>query len=246
MKKAYFLSRKSWETEVKENQKKSIYFEEEETSSSLIYPAGRKVKTIQQQILLLKEYFSLDEGKILNAYKLPESAEGHLVIPKYYKIASSYNKALEIILDLLQKERPYLLNWRKGELGKDYLRLTRRTKQSLDKLDKTTQGDCIIIPVQIGLQHLGKSARKAYALFKPNEFGLGPFEISTFLLTHLEWLSTPDDLGIDCIGCEYTPYKHGYFKYILFFYFFENTLRFGDRWCGCPDKKFGPATGFLP
>ena len=245
MRKNYFLPQRSWEAEAEESRKKGKKFEEEEVVSSMLYPAGRKIKTIQQQLLLLAGYFPSLKAKLSSVGKPPSAAEGWIVIPNYSVIALDYNQALETALDLLQKERPRLLNWRKGELGKNYLRLTRRTEKALHKLNKMNRGDYLVIPAQLGLRHLGRSARRTHILLETNEFGLGPFETTIFLLTHPEWLSTPDDLGIDCIGCEYTLYKHGYFKYILFFYFFGNSLRFGDRWCGCPDKKFGPVTGFL-
>lgn len=245
MREDYFSSKRSWETEAEEGRKKGIYFGEEEVGSSMLYPAGRKIKTIQQQLLLLTEYFPSIKAEVSGMDELPDATERWVVVPRHSVIASDYNKALEIALDFLQRERPYFLNWRKGELGKDYLRLTRRTERALNKLNGAVLGDCLAIPAQLGLRHLGRSARRAHVLLKPNEFGLGPFETAIFLLTHPEWLSAPNDLGVDCIGCEYTPYGHGYFKYILFFYFSGDTLRFGDRWCGCPDRKFGPATGFL-
>ncbi len=242
----YLPPKRSWETEVKEGQKQGESFENEEIDSLTTYPVGHKIKSIQEQLALLKRYFPSLKVETQIPLQLPEIAEGWIVVPKFFRIATDYNEALRMAMDLLQRERPYLLNWRKGELGKGYLRLTNRTQRSLNKINEIAQGDYAVIPSQLGLRHIGRSARRTYALFKPNEFGLGPFEITIFLLIHPEWLSTPDDIGIDCVGCEYTLYRHGYFKYILFFYFFENNLRFGDRWCGCPDKKFGPATGFFP
>ncbi len=116
-------------------------------------------------------------------------------------------------------------------------------KMALETL-MSGNGDFLVFPSQFGMRHLGKSARQAHMDLSENEFGLGPLEIACFLLTHRDWLSSEDDLGIDCIGCEYGPYGHAFFKYILFFYF-KKYLKFQERWCGCPDARFGPATGFL-
>lgn len=228
--------------EKQENQ----FFRLEEIKSSYCYPPGREIKNCQEQVSRLRKYFPALQSKIVTPVKLPKLAEGWLVIPKLSKISSSYNEALEIILEMLAKERSDFLNGREGELSEDYLRLDAKTQKAITILEKTTEGDYLIIPVQLGSRHLGRSSRRAKILFESNEFGLGPLEIAVFLLTHPEWLTNENDLGIDCVGGEYGPYKHARFKNILCFYYLKGKLHLNDRWGGCPDEKFGAATAFLP
>lgn len=221
------------------------FFQLEEVISSYTYPPDRTINDVQGQLTRLKKYFPTLRLGNITSLTLPEYAEGWIVVPKFSKIASDYNSALEITLKILAKERPIFLNGREGEIGKEYLRLDNRTARAIEILNRTTKKDYLVFPVQLGGYYLGKSPRRVKVLLKPNEFGLGPFEIAIFLLTHPRWLTTEDDLGIDCVGGEYGPYKHGRFKNILCFYFLKNKLHLNDRWGGCPDRKFGAATGFL-
>lgn len=173
-----------------------------------------------------------------------EDFDGFIVIPNFLRIGLSYEQATETLLKFLALKRKNFFNCREGELGSDYLRPIERTRKALETLGSKCN-NFIVFPAQLGKRHLGKSARQAHMDLVGAEFGLGPFEIASFLLTHPQWLSAETDLGIDCIGCEYGPYQHGFYKYILFFYYFKKHLKFEERWCGCPDARFGPATGFL-
>jgi len=235
-------------TEITKRLKKqeNKFFELEEVTSSYTYPPDRKIEDVKNQLIHLEKHFpALHLGNTIPSV-LPEYAEGWIVVPKFSKIASDYNDALEIALEILAKERPNFLNGREGELGKEYLRLNNRTVRGLEMLEKTAKGDYLLFPVQLGSRHLGRSPRRTKVLFESHEFSLGPFEIAVFLLTHPKWLTTEDDLGIDCAGGEYGPYKHARFKNILCFYYLKGKLHFNDRWGGCPDEKFGAATAFLP
>lgn len=222
------------------------FFTLEEIESFHYYPPERRLKTPQEQLSCLRKYFPTLQFETEIPAKLPELAEGWLILPKFSRISRSYNRALALTLEFLTKERPNFLNGREGELGEDYLRLNDHTKEVITKLEKTTEGDFLVLPIQLGKRHLGRSSRRAKVLFDSKEFGLGPLEIAIFLLTHPEWLTNEDDLGIDCVGGEYGPYKHARFKNILCFYFLKGRLHFNDRWGGCPDERFGAATGFLP
>ena len=227
------------------DKEKDRLFTYEEIESFNCYPPERRIKTPLEQVKRLQKYFPDFQCKVEIPRKLPEYAEGWLVLPKFSKISYSYNKSLILILDILLSERPDFLNGREGELEEDYLRLDGRTEKVISQLERVTEGDFLVIPVQLGRRHLGRSPRRAKILFNSNEFGLSPLEVATFLLTHSEWLTSEDDLGIDCIGGEYGPYNHGRFKNILCFYYLKGRLHLNDRWGGCPDKKFGAATGFL-
>ena len=234
------------ETVIRLKRQENKFFELEEITSSYTYPPDRKIESVQNQLIHLEKHFpSLHLGNVIPS-ALPEYAEGWIVVPKFSKIASDYNSALEIALEIFAEARPNFLNGREGELGKEYLRLNNRTVRAIEMLNETTKRDYLLLPVQLGSRHFGRSSRRARVLLKSNEFCLGPFEIAMFLLAHPKWLTREDDLGIDCAGGEYGPYKHARFKNILCFYFLKNKLHFNDRWGGCPDEKFGVASAFLP
>lgn len=234
-----------WELDCQQAIKERSFFEIEFFPSEFKNLLPHKIKSPELQLASLKLLFPNLKSGLPKISKLPRSADGWLVMPKIDKIAKDYNNALVKVLKLLEASRPYFANYREGELDRNYLRLTSRTKKALGVLNDQYKGDFLIIPIQMGLKHMGRSARRDYVLMKDNEFGLGPLEIAVFLLSHTDWLSTNKDFGIDATGCEYGPYNHKVYKYFLFFYFFCGKLRFDTRWSGCPDRRFGPASGFL-
>lgn len=234
-----------WELDVRQTVDNGSFFELEEYSSVPSRKITWIIKPVSEQVAILKKFLPKLSTNIDDISEIIDYSEGFLVMPKFNKIGKNYNDSLGIVLNILRKERSNLINFRKGELKKDYLRLTSRTEEAYKQLN-SQKGDLFVIPVQMGYKHRGRSARRDYILLKPNEFLLGPLEVTVFLLTHPEWLSSDKEFGIDAAGCEYGPYGHNFFKYILFFYFFNGNLKFSDRWSGCPDGRFGPATGFLP
>ncbi|MEK7175664.1 MAG: hypothetical protein AAB693_02600 [Patescibacteria group bacterium] len=216
----------------------------ENIGSNLHYPDNRSMLSPVEQVNRLKVIFPGLRGDGFNL--LPSSnldVDGILVVPNLSKIGWSDEEAMEKVFQLLMAARANFLNCRETELCPTYFRLLKRTARALETL-KSNGADFFAFPVQLGRRYLGKSARSAHIDLAQNEFGLGPLEIALFLLTHPNWLSSAEDLGIDCIGCEYAPYGHGFFRYILFFYF-KKYLKFEERWSNCPDIHFGPATGFL-
>lgn len=245
MNREIYTTTNSWEFEAEANKIIGIYYREEELESNSHYPLSRQILTIDKQLSPLVAFFPGLKVGNLSIPALGQFSEGHLVLPKFQLISGGYEEAVREVVDLLEKQRPNFINCHKDELNSRYLRLTARTMNAWELINQAPDSDYVILPVQLGNRHLGRSARRQNVLLDSNEFGLGPFEISIFLLTHPFWLSSNDDLGIDCVGAEYGPYKHGHFKYILFYHYLGSNLRLSDRWCGCPDKKFGPATGFL-
>lgn len=235
---------RSWEFEADSAKAQHFVFPDEEIGSNASYPIGRKPHPLTEQARHLTTFFPTLQNAPFREKMMPaDGLDGIIVVPNYLKLGLTYNEATEIALRHLAKSRTDFINCREGELGIDYLRPLTKTQQALETLG-SNNSDFILIPAQLGQKHLGKSARQAHMDLTEIEFGLGPFEVAIFLLTHPEWLSTETDLGIDCVGCEYGPYRHGFYKYILFFYF-KKFLKFEERWCGCPDACFGPATGFL-
>ncbi len=225
----------------------------EEVKSTYGYPKGWKLRDISEQLTILQK---IKEFKVLNARhvirvaenpsEVPEGAEGLVIIPKPSRVANSYNEAVVLMTELMAKSRKDWHNYREGGLGPEYLRLTEKTKQAIFRLEKGTPGDYLVIPVQTGLRHRGRSMRRAQVMFIDREFGLGPYEIGIILLTHPERLQEDEceHLGIDCAGCDYSPYADGDFFRVLDFRQSSDELRFGC-WANSVLQHFGSASGFV-
>ena len=228
----------------------SNQFSDEERESSYVYPKGYTVKGITAQTNILRQLFSgigfADEK--LAEQSLPPNAEGWFAIPRWQKVAKTYGEAVEKVLELIkQQHKGKFYNWREGKLGEQYLRQHERTVKKLQVLgDQQKDYDILVVPVQFGLRHRGRSVRRAREVFTANEFGLGAFEIGCMLLTHPERLVSYDDLWIDCAGNEYGPGADGDFSDAPFFDFGVGEVGFGADWFGHARSGYGSASGFLP
>ncbi|MDD5037986.1 MAG: hypothetical protein PHN78_01530 [Dehalococcoidales bacterium] len=209
------------------------------------YPSGWKLKSVQEQRGILSDFFPDFTSKTEIPASIPEGGEGWLLIPKPSRIANTYNEALEIMLSLITQVRPAFLNSRNGKLGPAYLRLTEKTNHILTNLDRSTPGDYLLLAIQCGLQHRAKPVSQARKTFKKKEFGLGPFEIASLLLTHPERLTDYEHLGIDCPGCEYAANSGGNFNYSLCFTWNEEGLYFDYSSIDGIAPGFGSASGFI-
>ncbi len=143
----------------------SPFFANEEVKSNYGYPQGYAVKLICEQLVVLAKHFpGLDAGSALACSKesliRPQGAEGWFAIPKFEKVGKSYNKAVEKALDLIAKTRTFH-NYRKGNLGEKYLRLSERTTFALQMLGEKQKGDFLLIPAQFGLAWRGRYGRYA-------------------------------------------------------------------------------------
>jgi hypothetical protein len=229
-------------------------YADEEVESNDGYPKEWSFKSVLEQVKVLQsfeEFKNLDAThviKIAEKYELPEvpeEADGLVVIPKLSKVASSYNEATELMTDLMAKHRKDWYNYRKGYLGPEYLRLTEKTQQALTKLERETPGDYLVIPVQTGLRHRGRSVRRARVMFGESEFGLGPYEVGIILLVHPERLQQYEHLSVDCAGCEYSPDAGGEFSHYLYFFWSGGELKFDDDRVDIAHRHYGSASGFF-
>ncbi|MDP3685792.1 MAG: hypothetical protein Q8R32_03095 [bacterium] len=190
-------------------------FANEEVPSTFGYLSGYQPKSVAEQVKRLRELFP-ELGTVneqLAEQPLPPNAEGFFVIPRWEKIAKTYGEAVEKVLALIEKTRNgKFTNYRKGELGPQYLRQHARTVTMFQKLSDAQKGhDMLVIPAQFGLRHRGRSVRRAREVFLGHECGLGAFAIGIMLLTHPERLQHLDDLLVDCAGDEYAPGADGGF-----------------------------------
>lgn len=225
-------------------------FAAEEVESESGYPSGYQPKGVANQIARLRELFpqlSTVNAKLANR-ELPPSAEGWFAIPRWEKIAPTYNEACDEVFWALKKTlRGQFYNWREGSTGPNRLRQHRRTQACLEKLyDQQGWHDILVLPAQFGLRHRGRSVRRAREVMSANEFGLGAFAVGIMLLTHPERLMHDDDLWIDCAGDEYDdPNAVGEYSFAPFFYFRDGHIKFDTFWAHHARFHFGSASGFL-
>lgn len=229
---------------------KVLPFADEEVESNIGYPKGFRFRTPQEQLEVWQKHFpSLDASHVLEltSGQLPEGAKAWGVIPKPSKAAANYCEALQVMLNLIAKERKFE-NLREGTLTDKHLRLTERTQQVLSQLEEQTPGDFLVIAFQFGLRHRGRSVRRARVCFLDNEFGLGPYEVATLLLTHPDRINGPDQLYIDCAGIEYDPEAGDSFGSCLYFYWYDNCqcLALYCHWLDYARPFFGAVSGFRP
>lgn len=226
-------------------------FKDEEEESEYGYLSGYKPKGITEQTNRLRELFpgigyaaeKLAEGT------LPPNAEGWFAIPRWEKIAPTYNEAVQKVLDLIKQTRNgKFYNYREGQLGPERLRQTARTAKFFQTLgDEQKDQDILVVPAQFGLRHRGRSVRRAREVMQVNEFGLGAFAIGIMLLTHPERLNHYDDLYVDCAGDEFDdPDSGDRFGRAPGFVFAGGKVEFGTRWFSYAFSDDGSASGFVP
>lgn len=209
------------------------------------YPDGWCLSPVEEQVAILARVFPHLTWQADIPRPLPGEAEGWLVIPKPSSLAQTYNEALERMLSCLASSGPGLSSGCEGRLTSDYLRLTERSRQVLDQLEGSTPGDYLVLAVQCGFRYRASSVSDARKMFQGHEFGLGPFEIASLLLTHPERLSDYEHLGIDCPGCTYAPDATPEHSHAICFIWGSDALclDFGHVEANAPG--FGAASGFL-
>jgi len=226
-------------------------FKDEEVESSYGYLSGYKPKGLTEQTNRLRELFpgigyaneKLAEGT------LPPNAEGWFAIPRWEKIAPTYNEAVQKVLDLIKQTRNgKFYNYREGQLGPERLRQTARVQKFWETLgNEQKDNDILVVPAQFGLRHRGRSVRRAREVMQENEFGLGAFAIGIMILTHPERLMNYDDLYIDCAGDEFDdPGAAVRFDRAPLFHFYDGKVKFDTYWFGYADGRYGSASAFVP
>ena len=227
----------------------SPFFANEEVASNYGYPQGYAVKPVCEQLVELSKHFNgLNTSSVLACSKelpaLPAGAEGWFVVPRWEKVASSYNEGVEKVFDLIGKTRTFY-NYRKCALSPNYLRLSERTAFALQMIGEKQKGDFLLIPAQFGLTHRGRSVRRARVLYAPHEFGLGSFIAGCMILSHPERLVQWEQLHIDCPGDEYAPDAVDRFSYAPLFYFDDDGVAFYAGWVEHASEAYGSASGFV-
>ena len=226
-------------------------FANEEVRSAYGYPRKHKgPKEIKEQIKALAKIFGLDSSHALeyanNLPQFPNGAEGWFAIPRWEKVAKTYNEAVERMLKAIASSRKFT-NYREGQLGLDRLRQSARSIEMWKKIGEIQQGDILIVPGQFGMRHRGRSVRRARVLFQANEFGFGAFAAGCMLLTHPERLEKYEDLFIDCAGDEYdSPGSGVRFDGAPCFDFGDGEVGFDAYWVGHALDGYGSSSGWFP
>lgn len=227
----------------------SNQFADEEVKSSYGYLSGyKRPKGITVQTNRLRELFSgigyADEK--LAEQSLPANAEGWFAIPKWKKLAPTYGKAIEKVLDMINKTRNgKFYNYREGQLGPEYLRQHAKTTKMFQMIsDHQKNHDILVIPAQFGFRHRGRSVRRVREVMSSSEFGLGAFAVGIMLLTHPERLQDYDDLWIDCAGDEFSSEADGQFDSSPDFSFHGGFVRFDSYRIHHAYACYGSASAF--
>jgi hypothetical protein len=225
----------------------SDQFKNEEARSNRAYPTNYRVRPIEAQVTELRKLFPAlgNCQEKLARRPLPEGAEAWFAIPRWRALASTYNRAVELLLEAVANRRKFA-NRVVGRLDDTFLRQSERSILAEEILADQQQGsDILVIAAQAGTLHRGSSARRTRVAMAGNEFGLGTFAVAAILLTHPERLSSTETLMIDCCGDQYSLHSDRIFDRVpLFDYditgvelsaFYEDRAR--DLW--------GSPTGFL-
>jgi hypothetical protein len=176
---------------------------------------------------------------------LLDGAEAWFAIPRWQAIASTYNEAVEMVIEVLSSRRRFS-NRIMGKLGATYLRQAERSKLAENILADQQQGnDILVVGLQAGLLHRGSSARRTRISMAPNEFGLGVFAFACMLLTHPERLSTGDTLMVDCGGDEYSVRGDYTFDRVPLFDYDLSGIEFSIFYEDRARNIWGTPTGFL-
>jgi hypothetical protein len=229
----------------------SPFFADEEKPSQRVYPAGYANKPVSEQLIALgKHYPKLDGSEVLKYAKqlsiVVPGAENWFAVPKREKIAKSENDAVEHVLDLIGKSRRFT-NFRKGELGPKYLKLSEQTQEALRLFSNAQKGDYWLIPGQFGLRWRGRSVRRGRVLYDRNEFGFDSYIVGNMLLSHPERLvGQSDELYIDCSGDEYAPDAGGVCGSAPIFGWYGGEVEFNTVWVSSAVPDYGAASGFVP
>ncbi|HBP27698.1 MAG: hypothetical protein UR25_C0004G0086 [Candidatus Nomurabacteria bacterium GW2011_GWE1_32_28] len=237
-------------------------YADEVVSSSYTYPNKYKLKPIDEQVKTIATIFGVDSKEALEFIKmlpaLPEGAEGWFAIPKVSSVAKKhfsaitdsaeqYCEATKLVHSKLAESRSFY-NYLKGQITTAQIREHPRTLSFLEQLESEQQGDILILAVQYGMRHRGKSVRRARETFLDNEFGLTSFALGCMALVHPDRHVCSKELDTDCAGDEFAPAPggDGVFSRAPFFRFFGGELEFGTSGVSGAGGRYGSVSGFVP
>ncbi len=240
-------------------------FAGEEVKSNYVYPPEHKgLKSVADQVKILLEFLpGLDPAlalqyaaEVYSRLTLPSWIEGPLVVPKLSTMARLFFHnlkgvaeqncaAVNLILEKIAVQRSFY-NYRSGQILPDRYCQHTRTAAALQVLEASQPGDLLVIPVQLGLHHRGRSTRRATAVMLEPEFGLGAFAGGCATLTHSERFVRWEQLHMDLPGDEFAPDAGGQFSRAPILGHDGGRLEFGAYDVGGADARYGSASGLVP
>ncbi len=190
---------------------------------------------------------------------MPKGMDGLVVIPKPSAIARlvaerslrqnvvvpdmpAENLALWELLGVMSAARSNFNDYAERDVGPKRYRLTEKTRKAYAAFDDLP-GDVMVLAVQTGFLHRGKSVRRARFVFGEREFGLCAFAVGIILLTHHARLTHVDHLWIDCAGSEFAPESDVDFACCPIWNFRGDELGFDWRRVSDCDPGCGSASG---
>jgi hypothetical protein len=167
-------------------------------------------------VTLLRELFpELQESTCsekLARKEVPVGAEAWFAFPRWQCLAPTYEEAVERVFALLGTRRRFS-NRLQGRLGPQFLREMERSEYAWNLIvAQQPDSDILVVPVQAGLRHRGRSARRARAMMDAHEFGLGTFAAGVLLLLSPERMGGANTLMMDCCGDQYSLLGDGHFN----------------------------------
>lgn len=194
-----------------------------------------KIKSLKEQNKILKKHFGITVDFPETLPVMDKRAEGYFLIPKWEKIAPTYNEALQKVLDAIKSTRPFY-NWVEGKIGPEYLR---------ESKDKGTTPE--VLACQLGKLHKGESVASVRINKPKDEILLGAYEVGIIILTHPEVLEKWEDLWLDCPGDEYDYPDSGVrFDGAPYFYFYDSRVEFVTKGVSVASGFYGSVSGLLP
>lgn len=225
-----------------------------EVFSDVVYPDGYSVKPVREQVDILCQHFpDLDpvfDERVLTQ-PLPPNAEGWFAIPRWERLGTTYNEAVQKMLASIASSRSFK-NEREHFLGPEQLCTLPKTANAFRRIGEMQDGrDILIVPCQFGLRHRARTVDFVRDEAMDNaEFGLTTFAVGCMLLTHPEREIGFEQLHPLCTGDEHgpAPMCAGNDMVIVFFSFESDGQLQLVLWCDTLNHAYeyaGAATGFL-
>jgi hypothetical protein len=132
---------------------------------------------------------------------------------------------------LAQQRDGQFTHYRRGALGPDRIRCIQQIVDVRKKLERESQGDVLVLDVDMGNRYAGWTPRRARSnsLIKKNQLALSSVDLAWILLLNPNRLQGNTDLSIDAVMEEYLSLDRGWVTN-LFFYHRGGKLEFGYRW----------------
>jgi hypothetical protein len=247
----------------------SSEFAGEEEPSTCVYPPEYKgPKPIRKQIRAIAAIFNLDP---VPAYKFCENLPKlelfvpsvalpwvgwfafpflRALTPKLFPEVAKQSKRHCRAIGLVHKDLSSLRkfhNYYAKEMDGRHLRVRPRTAEAL-RLIYQMQGnsDILVVAAQLGMCHRGRSARRAEAVMRTNEFGLDGLAIGSILLTHPERAQHQTELDMCCTGEEFSVDANDNRNFVPFYAFIDVGLKYGVNLRDHHDPHLGQVTAYIP